>query len=119
MRRTAVKGPCSAPSVLGMPTSTPPAAGLAAAVAGVVAAIDRLAETAPAGEDDEVLADAVAQLDRCGRRVEGQSLRLLAEASERDLPSRSAEAQGGDAQPHAHGRGPRYAVRALVLIERR
>jgi len=72
-----------------MSTSAPPAAGLAAAVAGVVAAIDRLAGTAPAGEDDEVLADAVAQLDRCGRRLEGQSLRLLAEASERDLPSRS------------------------------
>src|SRR4051794_13962627 len=68
---------------------TPVPDGLAAAVAGLVAAIDRLAETAAAGEEDEVLADAVAQLDRCGRRLDGQSLRLLAEASERDLPNRS------------------------------
>src|SRR5215217_3440053 len=63
--------------------------GLEAAVAGVVAALDRLAATAPAGEDDDVLAAAVAELDRCGRRLEGQSLRLLAEVSDRDLPERS------------------------------
>src|SRR4051794_2011840 len=63
--------------------------GLEAAVSGVVAALDRLAATATAGEDDEVLAAAVAELDRCGRRLEGQSLRLLAEVSERDLPNRS------------------------------
>jgi hypothetical protein len=54
-----------------------------------VAALDQLAATAATEEDDEVLAAAVAQLDRCGRRLEGQSLRLLAEASERDLPNRS------------------------------
>src|SRR4051794_967175 len=74
---------------------TPVPDGLAAAVAGLVAAIDRLAETAAAGEEDEVLANAVAQLDRCGRRLEGQSLRLLAEASERDLPNRSGRGTPG------------------------
>jgi len=63
--------------------------GLEAALAGVVAALDRLAATAPAGENDDVLAVAIAELDRCGRRLEGQSLRLLAEVSDRDLPKRS------------------------------
>src|SRR5437764_15435052 len=73
-----------------MPASPIPVLdGLAAAVGGVVAAIDRLAASPLADEADDVLADALAQLDRCGRRLEGQSLRLLAEASERDLPSRS------------------------------
>jgi hypothetical protein len=68
---------------------TPATDGLGAAVAGVVAALDRLAATAPADESDDVLAAAVAELDRCGRRLDGQGLRLLAEASERGLPNRS------------------------------
>src|SRR3954451_19285560 len=70
-------------------TATSVADGLKAAVAGVVAALHRLGGPPPAGEDDDVLAVAVAELDRCGRRLEGQSLRLLAEVSDRDLPKRS------------------------------
>jgi hypothetical protein len=59
---------------------------LAAAVAGVATALDGLADTVLDGASDEEVAEAVRLLDRCGRRVDGQGLRLLAEASRRSLP---------------------------------
>jgi Domain of unknown function (DUF222) len=63
--------------------------GLAAAVAALEAALDALGETDLGREDDDALTGAVASLERCGRRLDGQGLRALAEASQRDLPGRS------------------------------
>src|SRR5215216_1941881 len=61
---------------------------LAAALAALAAALDALAATELSGEDEDALTAAVPLLERCSRRVDGQALRLLAEAARRDLPGR-------------------------------
>src|SRR4051794_20665428 len=60
--------------------------GLAAALAALAAALDALAATELGAEDEDALTAAVPLLERCGRRLDGQGLRLLAEAARRDLP---------------------------------
>jgi hypothetical protein len=61
----------------------------------VAAAVDVLADAVLDKADDEELTRAVAALDRCARRLDGQSLRLLAEASRRSLPGSAGLASLG------------------------
>src|SRR5919107_1567631 len=62
--------------------------GLAAALAALTAALDTLAGTDLGAEDEDALTAAVPLLERNCRRLDGQGLRLLAEAARRDLPGR-------------------------------
>jgi Domain of unknown function (DUF222) len=75
----------SVSDVAGRPAEAP--GGLPAAVAGVAAAVDALADLVLDPATDEELTRAVAVLDRCSRRLDGQTLRLLAEVSRRSLPA--------------------------------
>jgi hypothetical protein len=75
-----------APSVCDVAEQAAAARDLPAVVAGLAAAVEVLAGTVLDAADDDELTRAVADLDRCARRLEGQSLRLLAEAGRRSLP---------------------------------